>query len=160
MQCLREFCHLFGVTTFTAFKKLWLFPRACVAHEAGAFLCIADPFLAGCSAGAAWWMVACVAESLDDLVLLDLILFGPLEAVEGRVLLASTAREAFPDEVREGVTVAFLTPKLGKGIVEEACEELLGFEAVCMEALAASAHALESVGGIFATVRALNTDVI
>ena len=160
MQCLREFCHLFGVTTFTAFKKLWLFARACVAHEAGAVLCIADPFLAWCSAGAARWMVACGAESLHDRVLLDLILFRPLEAVEGCVFLASTAREAFPDEVREGVTVAFLTCKLGNCTVEEACEELLGVKAVSMETLAASAHALESVGGIFATVRAQNTDVI
>ena len=104
-------------------------------------------------------MVACVAESLHDLVVLDLILFRPLEAVEGCVFLASTAREAFPDEVREGLTVAFLTCKLGNCIVEEACEELLGVKAVCIETLAASAHALESVGGIFATVRAQNTDV-
>ena len=105
-------------------------------------------------------MVACVAESLDDLVLLDLILFRPLEAVEGCFLLASTAREAFPDVVCEGVTVAFLTHKLGNCAVKEACEELLGVKAVCIESLAASAHALESVGGIFATVRAQNTDVI
>ena len=86
-------------------------------------------------------MVACGAENLADLVLLDLILFWPVEAMEGRILVAATACEGLPNEFCEGVTVAFLTHKLGNGTVKEACEELLGVKAVCMETLAASAHA-------------------